>query len=490
MASVSFLSSLFKQVFSNETLNTKASSFSSHVAKHPWTKIRPFSSWTWTSDTKLFALLTTKSSTHLFPPPKSVPDGYYLGLSIFYVISLYGLLISPYPRTTRTKQIIAFPILFAMVLQPLFFNCPTPFFHMVMSVIGFAVGTRMVDLYFVQPWTGIPSRYSLEGTPMDADARSKKDLDSDDNENQDRITVKQPGHHHQPSIRKEEFLMWDKKRFRLEMWAPLRRFSVRKDPTVPSQIMDKKQLFLLSFGYNALFVFVLFAIYPYSYEDLQRMDLIQHAFAMVGFGIFIFVQIVGLCVTTALIYSMVTGCPVDTSEWQMLRNKLPCFALTPAEFWLNWQTIFRYLWVDLGFLPVRRLCDQHLGPHRVGGVRFAKMIRETLPVLMVFTLSGIMHAYIVYAVWRESVWSQLFYFITQGVAVVLTKAVERSWFGIMIHRTFIKGSRPVRWVLQCLGLLMMGIFHMITLPIFMEPYKKSEMWKELGRSILWWIFGN
>lgn len=219
------------------------------------------------------------------------------------------------------------------------------------------------------------------------------------------------------------------------------------------------------------------------------MDLIPYALTMVAVGIFIVAHILWICVTVALIYTVVTGRPVDSSEWQMLSNKLPCFALTPAELWVNWQTLFRYLWVDLGFLPMQRFCDKQLGPRRVGR-RFALMAREVLPVLAVFALSAGLHAYTVYAVWREPVWSQLFYFMTQGVAVVLTKAVERSWFGIMIRQAYGKGTRPVRWGLQCLGLLMMALYHTITLPVFMEPYKRYEMWKEIKeRSILWWIFG-
>ncbi|KAF9351562.1 hypothetical protein BGX34_000478 [Mortierella sp. NVP85] len=342
---------------------------------------------------------------------------------------------------------------------------------MSMVVTAIAVGTRMFDLYYFQPWTGIPSRYSIV---MDEEAKTKKDLDPDIR---------------QQHLCKEAFLMWDKERFQLEMWAPLRRFSPRKGKAIPSYLMDWKRLLLLSIGYNTMFDIAIFAMCRYSYDDLQQMDLIPYALSMVAASTFIVAHILWICVTVALIYSIATGRPVDCSEWQMLNNKLPYFAFTPTELWVNWQTLFRYLWVDLGFLPMKRFCDHHLGPHRVGR-RFAQMAREALPVLAVFALSAILHAYTIYAAWREPVSGQLFYFMTQGVAVVLTKAVERSWLGIMIRQTYNKGSRPVRWSLQCFGLLMMAFYHTITLPFFMEPYKKSEMWKDIkARSILWWVFG-
>ncbi|KAG0227905.1 hypothetical protein B0O80DRAFT_433524 [Mortierella sp. GBAus27b] len=466
---IAFLS-LIAQAFSNQSHDTPAL-HTDHAWTNPWTW-----KWTWTSDTKLFALLTTKSQTHLLPPHRPISDGVFLGLFVFYLVSLYGLLVSPFPRTARAKQIVAFPILIAMVLQPLFITCPTPLIHMGMTVTAIAVGTRMLDLYYVQPWTGVPSRYSFnDAHGSDEVARSKKDLDS---------KGKGAGRH------KEEFLMWDKERFQLEMWAPIRRFSTKRGNTIPAQMMSWKYLFFLSFVYNAIFDFVIFAMCRYSYEDLQNMDTIPYALSMVAASTFIVAHILWICVTVALIYSLVKGCDINSAEWLMLSNKLPYFAFTPVELWVNWQTLFRYLWVDLGFLPVQRFCDKHLGPHRLGR-RLAHMAREVLPVLAVFALSSILHAYTVYAVWREPVWGQLFYFMTQGVAVVVTKAIERSQFGIMIRQAYSKGSRPVRWSLQCLGLLMMALFHTITLPIFMDPYKKSEMWRELKeRSILWWIWGR
>ncbi|KAF8923243.1 hypothetical protein BGZ52_010071, partial [Haplosporangium bisporale] len=62
-----------------------------------------------------------------------------------------------------------------------------------------------------------------------------------------------------------------------------------------------------------------------------------------------------------------------------------------------------------------------------------------LPVMAVFGLSGILHGYVVFAVWRESPWAQIMYFLLQGIAVVVSKAIEQSSFGSMIQLRYRQG---------------------------------------------------
>ncbi|KAG0370522.1 hypothetical protein BC939DRAFT_446654 [Gamsiella multidivaricata] len=459
------LSSLLSQLSSNQAQDAAATSVPLSVSTSDWT-------WKWVSETEFFALLTSKSTNPLFPPPKTIPNGLFLLVFSFCLISLYALLISPYPRT-RGKQILALPLLTTMVLLPLFFTTPLQIVHMAMSVTAIAVATRMFDLYYVQPWTGVRSRYCLDEV-----ARSKKDLDS----NQHSIIQQQREF--------ETFLIWDKQRFKVEMWAPLRRFSTKQKSAPASRFLRWQDLLLQSLLYNIVLDIDIFIMSHYTSEELEVMPIPEYVFCMIAIVTFIMSHILWICATFALIYSLATRRPVDLAEWGMLANKLPCFALTPAELWIHWQTLFRYLWVDLGFLPVKRFCKQHLGPECVGTV-VSKAAQEVLPVLAVFTLSGILHAYTVYAAWRESVWSQLFYFILQGVAVVATKAVERTWFGRKIRYIYNNGSSTARWGLHGLGLLMMAVFHTFTLPFFMEPYKRHSMWLPLNeRSVLWWIYGK
>ncbi|KAF8985528.1 hypothetical protein BGZ46_003817 [Entomortierella lignicola] len=338
---------------------------------------------------------------------------------------------------------------------------------MAMAVTAIAVSTRMLDLYFVQPWTGIPSRYCLQY--VDEAARSKKELDNPSNV--------------------DTFLNWDMERFKLEMWAPLRKFSAKKNLKMASAGLRWQDLILVNLVYNFVLDFDIYYMSFYTAEDLESMALPQYGLCMIAVGVFIMMHILWIYVTIAMIYSMTTGRRIDTSEWTMLENRLPCFALTPSEFWINWQTLFRYLWVDLAFLPMQRMCKKYLRPELVGS-GIANLANQALPVIAVFTLSGILHAYVVYSVWREPVWSQMFYFLTQAVAVVLSKFVERSALGIMIKEKYNKGGLLVRICLQGLGFFIMLCHHTLTLPFFMEPYKRHEMWLDLRpRSILWWIYG-
>ncbi|KAF9361456.1 hypothetical protein BGX26_003200 [Mortierella sp. AD094] len=470
------LSSFVSQLFANQSYGGAIASAKS-VARTEFSWVAPWtwSCWTLASDSTIFAMVTTRPTIEFLPQHSEISDGQYLGLSYFCLVSLYVLLVMPFPRTTRTKQIVAFPLLFALLYQPLFVTCPTKIFHMVMAVTSIAVSTRMIDLYYVQPWTGIPSRYCVQS--VDETARSKKDLDDG----------KQTS---SSSTSADNFLMWDMERFKVEMWAPLRKFSGKKNTKSASQGLRWQDLILLNLAYDFVLDIDIFFMSRFTAEELEAMALPQYAFCMLAVGIFIMIHILWIYLTVAMIYSMSTGRRIDTSEWTMLKNKLPCFALTPADFWVNWQTLFRYLWVDLAFLPVQRLCKKYVGPERVGS-RIANMVRLALPILAVFALSGILHAYIVYSVWREPIWSQLFYFMTQAVAVVVTKVVERSAFGAMIKDTYNKGGPMVRFCLQGLGFLIMVCHHVLTLPFFMEPYKRHEMWLDLRqRSILWWIYGK
>ncbi|KAG9070705.1 hypothetical protein KI688_008244 [Linnemannia hyalina] len=127
-----------------------------------------------------------------------------------------------------------------------------------------------------------------------------------------------------------------------------------------------------------------------------------------------------------IMYCATTGNRADPQEWTMLGTKLPLLAYSPTDFWINWHILFRYVWVDLGFNPVKRFCIKHLGPERLGR-RGSPWARETPPVYAVFVLSGAMHGYIVYALWRQNGWSQMAYFMIQATGVVVSKAIQEFY---------------------------------------------------------------
>ncbi|KAF9960861.1 hypothetical protein BGZ72_005697 [Mortierella alpina] len=358
---------------------------------------------------------------------------------------------------------------------------------MLVSVTSIATSTRMIDLYYVQPCTGIPSRYSVRKTnpePEDTVARTKKDLS--------RREDSTPGPAQNSRIAFDEFLNWDKDRLIMEMWSPLRKFSANtgSGSSAPSSYMRWQDLILWSITSSAVIDVQLYLFSHYTPADVDTFPTWQYAIFVFGAGTYITASILLVYVTAAMAYSIGTGKKIDTSEWTLLKSKLPCLALTPKEFWNNWHTLFRYLWVDLGFLPVQRACKRYLTPNRVGP-RFARISREVFPVLAVFGLSGIMHGYIVYAVWRESVWSQVSYFMIQGVGVIVTTAVERSIIGNQVRRAYDVGGPVVRLCMKVVAILLMILYHAATSPFFVYPYQKNGLWLDMKKgSILWWLFGK
>ncbi|KAG0335006.1 hypothetical protein BG004_000183, partial [Podila humilis] len=338
----------------------------------------------------------------------------------------------------RAKQILAAPLLLTLLLLPLLYTCPYQLIHVALTVTSAGVSTRMIDLYFVQPWTGVPSRYYLRFLHAST-CRSKK-ADSGGHKKK------------QASARREEQfkdlkhyermpLMWDMKRLQIELWSPVRIFSEQQQQQQQTLANANKRR-LWTFGqlacyclvYSLLLDIIIFALSSFTVDEVMRLPLFQYGLFVGGSAAFIIYFVLQVYYTVATVWSYATGNMADPREWTMLNNYLPCFAASPADFWNNWQTLFRYLWVDLGYLPVQRWCRHFLnGDRRVVPRQAAYVAYECLPLMAVFTLSGLFHAYVVHALWRENGWSQIVFFWIHGVAVLLTKALERTLPGQKIR---------------------------------------------------------
>ncbi|KAG0042770.1 hypothetical protein BGZ83_012200, partial [Gryganskiella cystojenkinii] len=444
--------------------------------------------WPIISKTRLYTLITAPSPSPLLPPHIVISNNQFLFLIFGAGIALYSMLITPFLRTTRVKQILAFPLLVTLLAVPLVFTCPLKLIHFGMAVTAAAVGQRMVDLYYVQPWTGVRTRsYPVPRSIQHNDRhRDQQKVSSSSNINgsitsQTQVGVKKRrlsivnsksngnGHVHNFHSQDkkdpwhgvvfenpETFLNWDKNRFLTEMWLPLRKFSRSTSSSSslsanasshydrPSpRYIPGRDIFLQCLIYKSLMDWILYFLSAYTHEDIIAFPLSRYAGFIGLCGLFVMVMVLWVAYSIALIYS---ACqkdvekPLDLKEWTMLTTYMPCFATSPVEFWTNWQTLFRYIWVDLGFLPVHRLCRKHLTPKRVGSM-MAKIAEGVLPILAVFTLSGLLHAYIVYAIWRENGFGQLVYFLIQGVAVVLTRMLERSRMGCWV----MERRKEARW---------------------------------------------
>ncbi|KAK3822038.1 MAG: hypothetical protein JOS17DRAFT_331689 [Linnemannia elongata] len=440
--------------------------------------------WRWTTSSAFFTAVTSKSTTspQLLPHNRVVPDAFFVCSTMTALIVLYGMFVWPYPKSGRAKQILAAPFILVLLLVPLLCTCPTTFFHFAMSVASIATVTRMVDLYYVQPWTGVPSRYFLVAraarAAQDEAARSKK---SDSPSASSPISTKGTATTATTTttgsiVETGDPFHWDKDRFQGELWSPMRKQTGKKSPpTIGYSWKDLLPPFLV---YFTIFDFIIYFMSFYTASEMLSSPTLEYGLMVLAVCSFVIFYIQTTVFLTAIVYSASTGNRADPREWTMLVSKLPLFAYSPTDFWINWQTLFRYIWVDLGFNPVQRWCRKHLGPERLGR-QGSQLAREILPVYAVFCLSGIMHAYIVYALWREPIWSQVAYFMIQATGVVISKAIERSSVGRAVQRVYNGGSPMKQRVMRGSGILMMVVYHLVTAPFFIYPYQKQGMWLDI-----------
>lgn len=288
----------------------------------------------------------------------------------------------------------------------------------------------------------------------------------------------------------DSLLNWDRNRFMTEMWLPMRKISPSPSPKSPDSTKDRfitrHDILFETIVYKLAVDWIDYGLSHYTVDQVQLLPTVRFGLFVSAGGLMIMFMTLWPIYFTAWIYDYRYGGPLDLNDWTMLTNPLPCFATNPSDFWLNWHTLLRYIWVDLGFLPMQQFCRRFLTGDRIG-IKLAKMLEEVLPVMTVFTWSGIMHAYIVYAVWRDSVWSQLSFFWIQGLAVVMAKAIERSAYGRWIQRKK-QESIVTRKLMDTLGWIMMIWFHVATVPFFVHPYLNSGMWLDIKElSPVWWV---
>ncbi|KAG0040842.1 hypothetical protein BGZ82_007864 [Podila clonocystis] len=425
--------------------------------------------WKWTGDTKLFAILTEKPSPLINPLP--ISNTLYTILFVCLSNSLYGLLIAPRPRSTLGKQLIAIPLTLSLVLLPLVTRPPSVVVHQSQGSGAIAFGMRMFDLYFLRP------RRVREAKKTTTTALQKKN---------DSVLSKEA------TTQEEKLgpLMWTMAQLRAELWAPIRRVSsthVPYDSNKPG-LIPVAALIKQVAGYILISDVTIYIASRFCLADLHNLSTVQYGLFMGLFG-FIHFSVLLIYNFVAIGWSLATGESVDPEEWTMITKPLPYFAVTPSEFWGLWHTMFRAIWVDLGFLPVQRFAKEHLGPDRVGP-GLAQAARLALPVMAVFGLSGLLHGYVVFTVWRESPWSQVMYFLLQGVAVVVSKAIEQSSFGSMIKQRYLQGSTVQRAAMRAVGIVLVWCLHIVTAPFFLHAFLENEVWLSVVKgSVLWRLFG-
>lgn len=459
--------------------------------------------WRWTTSSAFFAAVTYRSPNQLFGPHRVISDGLFNIPLMAAIVILYRMFLWPYPRSGRIKQILAFPLILYVVFVPVLYTCPTVFYHYMMAVIAIVTVTRMVDLYYVQPWTGVPSRYYLTSQAARFTADSKKTDSSSIKATElmngqiktarittttTTITTTTTTTSTRSVPETGDPFHWDKERFHEELWSPLRKQTGKKSP--PSVGHSWKDLLLPFLFYYAVFDSIIYFLSFYTAEDVMTAPTLEYGLIVSVVCSYVYNNLQASIYMNALMYCLTTGQRADPLEWTTLNNKVPLFAYSPTDFWVNWHTLFRYIWVDLGFLPIQRFCKTHLGPERLGR-RGSQWAREILPVYAVFFLSGLLHGYHAYALWRQSPLSQMAYFMIHATGVVVSKAIERSFVGRALQQSYNDGSAMKQRVMRGVGIVMMLAFHMATAPFFIDTYQKQGMWLDVkGISFVVRLFGK
>ncbi|KAG0334953.1 hypothetical protein BG000_007918 [Podila horticola] len=156
-----------------------------------------------------------------------------------------------------------------------------------------------------------------------------------------------------------------------------------------------------------------------------------------------------------IVWATVTGDLVRNTEWTLVRHYFPGFATSPAEFWRQWHHLFQYIWVDLGFKPTHYLLSKYVTNKDVTSKALAQSLEMAVPVLGVFLMSGLMHEYMIVGMWHEQFGYMTAFFLIQGGATILSKALEPVGEQVQVPRLAL--------------IAMTWVFNLTTVDLFMTP---------------------
>ncbi|KAF9193830.1 hypothetical protein BGZ51_002153 [Haplosporangium sp. Z 767] len=214
-----------------------------------------------------------------------------------------------------------------------------------------------------------------------------------------------------------------------------------------------------------LFYAVLMDLLPFfmsffTFEQIQSFSLIPSLLIRVPVAAMVIFDISLANYTIMIIWATITGDLIRDTEWTLVRHYFPGFATSPAEFWRQWHHLFKYIWVDLGFKPVHHLLRKHVTPN-LSNKKIAKGLELVLPVMGVFLMSGLMHEYMMVAMWHVRPGHMTAFFLLQGAATIVSKAMNNT-----VGR---KVSVP-----PLILITLTWVFNLTTAALFMEPVFKNQ----------------
>ncbi|KAG0370521.1 hypothetical protein BGZ54_005904 [Gamsiella multidivaricata] len=214
-----------------------------------------------------------------------------------------------------------------------------------------------------------------------------------------------------------------------------------------------------------LFYAVLMDIIPFgvsflTFEQIESFSLIPRLLFNTAVGSMVIFDISLANYTIMIIWATVTGDLIRDTEWTMVRHYFPGFATSSAEFWRQWHHLFKYIWVDLGFKPVHHILSKYVTP-KVSNRKLAKAAEMVLPVMGVFLMSGLMHEYMMVAMWHGRPGYMTAFFLLQGAGTIVSKALNNT-----------VGQKIT--VPPMILIALTWAFNLSTASLFMEPVFKNQ----------------
>jgi hypothetical protein len=141
--------------------------------------------------------------------------------------------------------------------------------------------------------------------------------------------------------------------------------------------------------------------------------------------------------------------------------RYPYLSTSPRDLWsFRWQLFLNESFKELAYLPVRNIF-----------INRSKNFRETIGVLAAFTMSAILHEYIIFIFFNNYLGNNFFFFISHGIIFVIWEGIVGS-----TKETEERFSEEKITLKKFLGWSIMMMIILFTLPGFVEPFVRHSRW--------------
>ncbi|KAF9097830.1 hypothetical protein BGX29_007901 [Mortierella sp. GBA35] len=426
------------------------------------------------------------------PTQTALPDSLYFSLFFIFGVGLYILLLLPF--TLRQKQFIAAPLVAGLLATPLIFTSTnSPVLQLAHLGACGCVLLRQIDLYYVRPWrTGKEPTFNLEDwwtevwqpfrkVPMSKEQLQKFELElqqtrirreierqereaflnggtsssnnkdnNSDNKDKETKAVGEPTVGSDDTTPKNEIAQPMKGKPVKQIYTP------RVDPNPKHWSAYLPRWFF----YAILMDIIPFTLSFITFEDIQKFHYVQTLLLRIAVAAMVIFDISLLNYSIMILCAAISGDLIHDTEWTLVRHYFPGFATSPAEFWRQWHHLFQYIWVDLGFHPVKHLLRKHVSG-KTKNRQLADVLEMTLPVMGVFLMSGLQHEYMMVGMWHVRPGHMTAFFLIQGAATILSK--------VLLNTVGKKVQVP-----SGILIALTWAFNLTTAALFMEPVLKNN----------------